>query len=118
MESVLDADVVNQLRALARAGSPELLERLRAAYARDTPDRLRALRAAVATGDRDAAAFSVHALKGSAANLGARQVVMALERIESAAPGTGAAELEPLLAALERHAADAEAELALVARAG
>jgi HPt (histidine-containing phosphotransfer) domain-containing protein len=117
METVLDAKVVSQLRALAGAGSPDLLERLQAAYARDTPDRLRALRTAVATGDDDAVAFSVHTLKGSAANLGARQVVAALERIEGTRD-TGGAALEPLLAALERHAADAQAELALIAREG
>lgn len=115
METVLDAEVVSQLRALAGAGSPDLLERLQAAYARDTPDRLRALRTAVAAGDDDAVAFSVHTLKGSAANLGARRVVAALERIEGTR-ATGGAALEPLLAALERHAADAQAELALIAQ--
>ena len=118
MQSVLDAKVVDQLRALARDGSPGLLDRLQAVYARDTPDRLRALRTAVAAGDDDAVAFSVHTLKGSAANLGATRVVEALRDIESSAPGTSAALLEPLLAALERHAADAQAELTLLARSG
>jgi two-component system, sensor histidine kinase and response regulator len=115
MVSVLDPEVVDQLRALARAGSPDLLERLQASFRRDTPERLRALRAAVAAGDADAVAFNVHAVRGSAASLGALQVVATCQQIESVA---GARVLEPLLVQLERNAADAQAELSRVAEAG
>jgi HPt (histidine-containing phosphotransfer) domain-containing protein len=118
MASVLDPGIVDQLRALARAGNPDLLERLQASYARDTPERLRALRTAVGAGDGDAVAFNVHTLKGSASNLGAVEVVAALELIESVPGGTGADVLEPLLAALEQRAADAQAALALMAETG
>jgi HPt (histidine-containing phosphotransfer) domain-containing protein len=118
MSGVLDPEIVDQLRALARAGNPDLLDRLQASFARDTPERLRALRTAVDAGDSEAAAFSVHALKGSAANLGAVQVVAVLEQIESLPAGTGAQSLEPLLAALEQHAREAQAALAQMAEAG
>ena len=118
MADVLDPEVVDQLRALARAGNPGLLDRLQASFARDTPDRLRALRTAAAAGDGDGVAFHVHALKGSAANLGAIEIVATCEQIERFAAGTASRELEPLLVALERNAADAQAELALVADAG
>jgi HPt (histidine-containing phosphotransfer) domain-containing protein len=118
MGAVLDPTVVDQLRALARAGNPELLDRLQASFARDTPARLRALRLAVAAGDGDAVTFAVHALKGSAANLGAIEVVATCQRIESCGPDPGAEALEPLLVALERNAAAAQAELVLMAEAG
>ena len=118
MAGVLDPEVVDQLRALARAGNPGLLDRLQASFARDTPDRLRALRTAVAAGDGDGVAFNVHALKGSAANLGAIEIVATCEQIERFAVGTASRGLEPLLVALERNAADAQAELALVAERG
>jgi HPt (histidine-containing phosphotransfer) domain-containing protein len=118
MASVLDPEVVDQLRALVRAGNPDLLNRLQASFARDTPARLRALRTAVASGDVDAVAFNLHTLKGSAANLGAIEIVATCRQIESSPGGSGARQLEPLIVALERNAADAQAELALVAEAG
>jgi two-component system, sensor histidine kinase and response regulator len=117
MASVLDPEVVDQLRALVRAGNPDLLNRLQASFARDTPARLRALRTAVASGDMDAVAFNLHTLKGSAANLGAIEIVATCRQIESSPGGSGARQLE-LIVALERNAADAQAELALVAEAG
>lgn len=119
MARVLDTEVVDQLRALTRAGNPDLLDRLQASFARDTPERLHALRTAVADGDAEAVAFNVHTLRGSAANLGAIEMVATCERIESApAAGRASGALEPLLVALERNAADAQAELTLVAAAG
>lgn len=118
MASVLDPAVVDQLRALAQAGNPDLLERLQASFARDTPERLRALRTAVAAGDAEGVAFNVHTLKGSAANLGAIEIVGTCEEIERSPGAPVAQALEPLLVALERNAADAQAELALIAGAG
>jgi two-component system sensor histidine kinase/response regulator len=118
MASVLDPETVAQLRALVRAGNPDLLDRLQASFARDTPGRMGALRLAVADGDGEAVAFNLHTLKGSAANLGAIGVVAAVEQIERAPQAAGAAALEPLLAALERTVAEAQAELALMAAAG
>jgi two-component system, sensor histidine kinase and response regulator len=116
MTGVLDRNVVAQLQALARAGNPGLLGRLQAAFARDTPDRLQALRSAVAARDGEGVAANVHAVKGAAASLGAIEIVATCERIESCAADARA--LEPLLAALERHAQDAQDELALLAEAG
>jgi two-component system sensor histidine kinase/response regulator len=116
--SVLDPAIVDQLRALAHAGNSELLHKLQAAFARDTPQRLQALRAAIVAGDVDAVAFNVHTLKGSAANLGATEIVTTCQQIEST-PGVPDPEaLEPLLAELERSAARAQAELTRVADAG
>jgi two-component system sensor histidine kinase/response regulator len=115
---VLDPAIVEQLRMLAAAGSSELLARLQASFARDTPLRLSALRSASAEGDREAIAFNVHTLKGSAANLGAREVVAICRQLEAGAETLGAEQLEQALGALERAAADAEAALARLARTG
>ena len=116
--SVLDAEIVDQLRSLAQAGNSDLLGKLQASFARDTPIRLQALRAAVAAGDAEGVAFNVHTLKGSAANLGAGDIVATcrlIESLEAAPPGL---EIELLLAQLERDAVAAEAELALLAASG
>jgi len=118
MASVLDPEVVDQLRALARAGNPDLLNKLQASFARDTSARLSALRTAVANGDAAAVAFILHSLKGSAANLGAIEIVAICEQIERSPEAPAAQQLEPLIVALEGHAADAQAEFALVAEAG
>ncbi|HET6171855.1 MAG TPA: Hpt domain-containing protein [Gaiellales bacterium] len=110
----LDPEVVDRLRALAQAGNSTLLDRLQTAFARDTPDRLRSLRAAVAGGDADAMAFNLHTLTGSAATLGAIRVVASCQALSHA---SGAA-VGPLLAELERSAADAQAALTRLAETG
>lgn len=114
LEGVLDPEIVDQLQALAQAGNGELLQRLQASFARDTPERLLALRAAVASGDAQAVAFNVHTIKGSAANLGATQMVATCREIENA-PATDSERLEPLLGELERRAVSAQSELARLA---
>ena len=117
-DSELDPEVIGQLRELARAGNPQLLHKLQASFARDTPERLGALRAAIAAGDADAVSFNLHTLKGSAANLGATKMVAICQELERFPAAPGRQEFEPLLAALDRHAASAEAALARVAEAG
>jgi HPt (histidine-containing phosphotransfer) domain-containing protein len=116
-DRVLDREIVEQLLALTQAGNPSLLGRLQASFARDTPERLAALRAAVAAGDSDGVAFNAHTIKGSAANLGAVQVVETCEQIESLPALTEAGTVERLLDQLEQRAATAEGALARLADA-
>jgi HPt (histidine-containing phosphotransfer) domain-containing protein len=106
---VLDPVVVEQLLALTQAGNPSLLDKLQASFARDTPVRLKALRAGVA--------FNAHTLKGSAANLGAVQVVETCEEIEGLPALTEAGTTERLLDQLERRAAVAQSALTRLADA-
>ena len=68
--------------------------------------------------DGDAVAFNVHTLKGSAANLGATEVVKACVQIEGAHAGAESGSLEPLLTELETSAARAQAELSRLAETG
>ena len=116
--SVLDPETVDQLRALAREANSDLLNRLQTSFARDTPARLVALRAAISSGDADAVAFGLHTLTGSAANLGAIEIVATCRQIESASETPGGPGIEQLLDQLERNAAEAGEELARVAAAG
>jgi HPt (histidine-containing phosphotransfer) domain-containing protein len=114
---VLDPAIVEQLQALTRAGNAGLLDRLRASFSRDTPLRLQALRDAVDTGNAEAVAFNTHTLKGSAANLGAVEIVQLCQQIEDLPATTAAGIVESLLAELEQGAARAQAELARLAAA-
>lgn len=113
----LDPTIVDQLQALARAGNSQLLDRLQASFTRDTPLRLQALRAAVAARDAEAVAFNAHTLKGSAANLGATEMVATCVQIEASSPDAGPAELEALLTELEQGALRAQTALARLADA-
>ena len=117
-DSVLDPAIVEQLLALAHAGESGLLDRLQASFARDTPVRLQALRDALAAGDAEAVAFNTHTLRGSAANLGAVQVVELCRQIEILPVAADAGIFEPLLTELEHGAARAQAELTRLAEAG
>lgn len=118
-DDALDPAVVSELQTLARAGDPHLLERLGASFARDAPRRLQALRTAVAAGDADTAMLALHALRGSAASLGAREVAAAVcLQIENTQAPIAADHLEPLIAELERTAVRAEAALARLAAPG
>ena len=115
-DDVLDPAVVAELQALTLAGDPELLQRLGASFARDATRRLDALRSAVAAGDSEAMAFAVHTLRGSAATLGATEVVAACRELEDISAPVGEQQIEPLLAALERSARRAQAALARARR--
>ena len=116
-DEVLDPTVVGELQALARSGDPELLQRLGASFARDAPRRVQALRAAVAAGDAEAVKFGIHTLRGSAATLGATEVVAVCRRLENVPAPAGAEQLEPLLAELERSAVRAQTALTRLAAA-
>jgi HPt (histidine-containing phosphotransfer) domain-containing protein len=114
----LDPEMIDQLRALSRAGNSQLLHRLQASFAQDTPERLRALRTAIAERDSGAVSFILHTLAGSAANLGATKIVATCRALEGTSPESDPRDLEPLLAALEQHVAGAQDALARVAEAG
>jgi HPt (histidine-containing phosphotransfer) domain-containing protein len=114
-DDVLDPGVVSELRALTRSGDPELLRRLGASFARDAPRRVDALRAAVAAGDAEGVAFAIHTLRGSAATLGAIEVVAACRAIERAPAPPDVLALESLVDELERSALRAQAALTRLA---
>jgi signal transduction histidine kinase/CheY-like chemotaxis protein/HPt (histidine-containing phosphotransfer) domain-containing protein len=77
-----------------------LLRELIMLFCEDTPPRLAALAAATATGDAVAVLQGAHALKGSAANLGAMQLMALSGELEIAARAERYAAFEPLVAQL------------------
>ncbi|MEN3278158.1 MAG: hypothetical protein V7631_3948 [Massilia sp.] len=73
--------------------------RMRSAFAADLPRRRAELHAALEAGDSDAAGRVLHGLRGSAAHLGADELVLLCSRLEEAA---GAGRLAEVGAALPR----------------
>ncbi len=81
-EPPLDAVIFDRLRHV-QGGSEPLSARLAEIFLRDTARRLEALREAVQQGDAAAIVRMAHAIKGSAANLGAHSMVRICLSIEA-----------------------------------
>nr|WP_299638586.1 ATP-binding protein [Devosia sp.] len=90
IDSPIDPAVFNRLRRL-QGGSGDLTVKLAELFVRDTGKRLTELRDAVHLADAPAVARMAHAIKGSAANLGAQVMVRICAGIETSAE---AADLE------------------------
>ena len=113
--AVLDAETVAGLRALDD-GTGTFLGEIATLFLSDTPPRLDAIRDAVDAGDARALGNEAHALKSSAANVGAtelRDLCEAFERLAASGTVLGAVEILPDLAAAYARAADAMRELAV-----
>ena len=78
---MIDAEALDNLRSLRMDGEPDPLAELVELFLNDTPDRISQMRSALQSSngiDLDAAA---HSLKGSASNLGAKQIASSCARI-------------------------------------
>jgi len=106
--------VTNRAELLKRfAEHPELLGELAAIFLEDAPGRLAAVQAGVEQRDPAALQSAAHALRGSAANFGAKRVVEAALRLELMGGGcdlTGADEaLADMMVVLEKLATELRA---------
>lgn len=81
---VLDAAILEELRALQGPSSPHFLAEIIALFLRDTPPRLAEIREALEKRDVARLERAAHTLKGGSGNLGARRVALACARIEEA----------------------------------
>ncbi|MCB1916605.1 MAG: response regulator [Rhodocyclaceae bacterium] len=123
---------VDMAAGLARAGNrPALYLSLLKDFHQDHADSLLHIRDACTSGRRETAVRRVHNLKGTAGNLGARELERRLARVERALAGHASldhaledaeSELESLMAAIKAHELDLPAEPAAArpdrARAG
>jgi signal transduction histidine kinase/DNA-binding response OmpR family regulator len=115
--AVLDPAVLESLRDLAGDAQSNLLRDLHALFVRDTPARLQELGEAHAADDADSVAFAAHALKGSAANVGATRLTAVCQQIEDTARAGDLDGVDALIADASRHADDAQAALSSVVAA-
>jgi signal transduction histidine kinase/CheY-like chemotaxis protein len=82
---------------------PGVYRRILAGFLRDNTDTVSAFRKAISDGDLESVAMCAHALKGSAANIGARDLEAAAKNLESSANAKNSgSELMPLLETLDR----------------
>jgi signal transduction histidine kinase/DNA-binding response OmpR family regulator len=113
--AVLEPATIATLQQVARDGQPDLLRELHATFVRDTRVRVRDLRDAAARGDAEALGFTAHALKGSAASLGAGELAESCQRVEDRARVGELSGVDHVLDELERQVAAAIAALARAA---
>ena len=83
-DSILDRGVLTSLRELGGEEDPGLFVELVNLFLEDTPERMRELSAALEKQDPRAIEHAAHALKSSAANLGALGLSDLFRAIESA----------------------------------
>jgi signal transduction histidine kinase/DNA-binding response OmpR family regulator/HPt (histidine-containing phosphotransfer) domain-containing protein len=74
-KDAIDPTALEGLRELESAGAPGLVKKITDLFLQDTPRQLVALRDSVQNGDSVRLVKVAHTLKGSAANLGAREMV-------------------------------------------
>jgi HPt (histidine-containing phosphotransfer) domain-containing protein len=101
-DSVLDTVTLASIRELEEPGEPSLLAEMVNTFRTWSEGHLKGLRDALAVGDIEAVADGAHALKGSAAALGAvqvRKVAFEIERSARQRSHVGNASLEALEAA-------------------
>jgi signal transduction histidine kinase/CheY-like chemotaxis protein/HPt (histidine-containing phosphotransfer) domain-containing protein len=87
LEHAVDRNVLDRLRELEQAGTPGLVAQLKALFVEDTPRQLTELRAFARAGDCAGIAKAAHTIKGSAANLGAHDMVRICAELQSRAEG-------------------------------
>jgi len=73
--NAIDPTALDGLRELESAGAPGLVKKITDLFLQDTPQQLVALRDSLQNGDSVRLVKVAHTLKGSAANLGAREMV-------------------------------------------
>ena len=118
MPGTIDKEVLERYRVLQEDGEPDLVAELIEIFEADLPERLEAIRKAVAEGSADATRRAAHALKGSAATIGAvalSALAADLERQAIAGETAGAADR---LTALEARAFEAVVALRRVGGGG
>ena len=103
-EDPIDHAVLNRLRKLEQFGAPGLVKRLTDIFLQDTARLLTDLRSSAQQGDADRLRKLAHALKGSAANLGAREMVRICAELEALGENGDIGGAPSLVADLESRA--------------
>ncbi len=111
MTDVIDMGVVQELIELCDDGDPELLLDLVEMFLEDAPNRVRSILEAARSADLEEVERAAHSLKGSAGNLGAKQLQDVAELLQVAGRKADAASIDRLLEPLETCFRDADVAL-------
>ena len=112
--SQIDQSALDNIRALQRPGSPDLLGRIVGIFVTQTPDGIKAILDGVASGDLESVRTSAHSIKSSAAYVGAIKFSSTMADVERAAREENLALCQELTEDLDNQAAAVIAELNVV----
>jgi len=101
--SEIDQSALDSVRALQRPGTPDLLGRIIGVFVGQTPESVNTICEACTSGELDAVRTAAHALKSSAAYVGATQFSTRMAKIESAAREDDLATCRELVDGLQEH---------------
>jgi len=110
----IDQSALDVIRALQRPGAADLLGRVIGVFVGQTPEAVEKICKACATGDLETVRASAHAVKSSAAYLGAAQFSSRMAKIESAAAEDNLTVCRELTVGLEDHSQQVLDELQLL----
>jgi PAS domain S-box-containing protein len=111
---VLDQRILHDLQELQTSDDPGFLSDLVHRFLAEVPQRLLQVKAACAAGNSEQTAQLAHALRGSYASLGAKDVAAAISALETSARAGSLEGADAKLAKIEEHAALAEKALLAV----
>lgn len=110
-ELVLDPDAIANLRLLGDEGDDTFLREILAIYLNDVPQRVSDLKLALERNDQPFFTRSAHTIKGSSANVGARELKKLAEMLEARSKNEPLTSLGPALADLEQALVRAEVKM-------
>lgn len=99
----IDQSALDTIRALQRPGSPDLLGRIVGVFVGQTPETVETIITAGASGDVETVRTSAHALKSSAAYVGATIFSTRMANLESAARDGNLTMCGELIVGLKDH---------------
>ncbi|WP_334398009.1 hybrid sensor histidine kinase/response regulator [Bradyrhizobium sp. AZCC 2289] len=110
-EGAVDRTVLDGLRELERSGAPGLVKKVLDLFLLDTPEQLADLRDSLRKGDSVRLVKVAHSLKGSAANLGAREMVRICAELQMLGEAENISIAPSLIANLESQFGSVRAEI-------
>src|SRR4051794_12380104 len=116
--AAIDIPMLAQLRELQEPGEPDLLAELTALFSADASERSTRLQLACADGDHNAIEREAHALKGGAANFGARPLAGLCGELQAAGRAGDLARAIQLLPLVRAELARVEGALRVVLHGG
>jgi HPt (histidine-containing phosphotransfer) domain-containing protein len=108
---LLDPEVLEGLRALARPDKPDLLDRILTAYRSDASGNLEKLRVAVRDADAKGIFQAAHSLKSASGNVGAHRLAAAARALETGSREDRLDDMPPLFERVEHEFQALSAEL-------
>lgn len=111
MSDVLEPAVIESLRQLTPPGEPDVLNEVLRIFLQETRPRIERLSTFLAAGNIQEVQRAAHSLKGSAGNIGARQLFDVCRRLDAHARTGDPSGLAPLVETLAAEFGKVEVEI-------